>query len=203
MSVKILTVGSFQVNCYIVQPEPSSNTVFVIDPGDEGQRIVNYLEDEGLKPAAILLTHAHLDHIKGCATVAKHFAIKVFVPDADVTMFLSDDNELAPWLYRDCEFPEPIALSKAPDFGFEVIETPGHTLGGVCYYFKTLRSLFSGDTLFRLSIGRTDLPGGCHNSLVRSVKENLFCLPGNTVVYPGHGPESSIGDEKRMNSFIR
>lgn len=203
MSVKILTVGAFQVNCYIVQPNPSNNSVFVIDPGDEGKRVVKYLENEGLKPAAVLLTHAHLDHIKGCADVAKHFDIKVFVPDADVEMFLSDDNELAPWLYRDCEFPEPVALSKAPNYGFEVIETPGHTRGGVCYYFKELSTVFTGDTLFRLSVGRTDLPGGCHNTLIKSVKENLFCLPDNTVVYPGHGPESSIGDEKRMNSFVR
>lgn len=202
MSVKILTVGVFQVNCYIVQPNRSSSSVFVIDPGDEGKRIVGYLEREGLKPIAVLLTHTHLDHIKGCMDVADHFGVKVFVPDADVAMFLSDENEFAPWLYRDCAFPEPTALSKAPDFDFEVIETPGHTRGGVCYYFKGLASVFTGDTLFKQGVGRTDLPGGCHTTLIRSIKEALFGLPEDTVVYPGHGPESLIGDEKRMNPAV-
>ncbi len=204
MNVEILTVGPFQVNCYIVKPDQNSDKVFVIDPGDEGDKIIRLVETKGYKPEAVLLTHAHLDHIKGCATVANHFDVKVYVPDADIPMFVSDDNEIAPWLYRDCEFPEPAALSELPSgYGFEVIQTPGHTLGGVCYYFAAMSVLFSGDTLFQQSIGRTDLPGGDTEQLLNSIKQNLLTLPADTRVYPGHGGSTVIGDEKRSNPFVR
>lgn len=205
MKIEVLTVGPFQVNCYVVKPKQDSNSVFVIDPGDEGKRIAEFIESEGYDPVAVLLTHAHLDHIKGCADLVNHFGINVYVPDADVAMFLSDANELAPYLYRDCEFPEPVALSAYPMDGnscFEAIATPGHTQGGVCYYFSELSSLFSGDTLFAGGVGRTDLPGGNHNQLISSIKQKLFVLPNETKVFPGHGGSSSIESEKRSNPYV-
>lgn len=205
MKIEVLTVGPFQVNCYIVKPDQNSSSVFVIDPGDEGKRIVNFIESEGYKPVAVLLTHAHLDHIKGCADLVNHFGINAYVPDADLSMFSSEDNELAPYLYRDCEFPEPIALSDYPmdtESCFETISTPGHTLGGVCYYFPKLSSVFSGDTLFAGGVGRTDLPGGNHSQLIGSIKQKLFALPNETKVFPGHGGSSSISSEKRSNPYV-
>lgn len=204
MSIEVFQVGPFQVNCYIVKNDRNSDDVFVVDPGDDGKKIIGFIESKGYKPVAILLTHAHLDHIKGCAVVANHFAIKTYVPDKDIAMFVSEENEIAPYLYRDCEFPEPTPLSQfSMESVFKVIHTPGHTLGGVCYYFPKMSALLSGDTLFEMSIGRTDLPGGNTRQLLNSIKQNLFTLPSNTKVYPGHGGTTMIGKEKASNPHVR
>lgn len=202
MNIDILEVGMFQVNCYIVQPDDRSKRVLVIDPGDEGQRIVSFIKEKGYEPTAIILTHAHLDHIKGTKTVADAFGIEVYVPEKDMALFESDLNELKPYLYRDCEFPaiRPLGDFESPEV--TVIKTPGHTLGGTCFYFKEAGVLFSGDTVFQQSIGRTDLPGGDLGTLLDSINQRVMTLPSETVIYPGHGPATSVKSERDHNQFI-
>ena len=202
MNIDILEVGMFQVNCYIVKPESQSNRVLVIDPGDEGQKIVTFIKSKGYSPEAVILTHAHLDHIKGTKAVADAFGIKVFVPENDMALFESDLNELKPYLYRDCKFPAIFPLSKFESSDVTIIKTPGHTPGGTCFYFKTDGVLFSGDTIFQQSIGRTDLPGGDLGTLLDSINKRVMTLPSETVIYPGHGPSTSVKNERDHNQFI-
>ncbi len=202
MKIDVIEVGAFQVNCYIVKPDETSSKVLVVDPGDQGRKIVKFIKQKGYTPEAIILTHAHLDHIKGTKVVADSFGIEVFVPKNDMALFESPLNELAPYLYRDCDFP---AIRPLTDFSSDVmtvIDTPGHTLGGTCFYFKTAGVLFSGDTIFAQSIGRTDLPGGNLGTLLKSIKKRIMTLPNETIIYPGHGPKTTVLKEKTSNQFI-
>ncbi|MGL4855061.1 MAG: MBL fold metallo-hydrolase [Lentisphaeria bacterium] len=202
MDLKQLTVGPFGVNCYIFTPLKNSSKSYIVDPGDNGEKIVNFIKNNELEPVAILLTHAHLDHIKGCAVVAEAFNIKVYLHSDDHQMFHSPSNELAPYLFRDCKFPDVHDYSELSNEDFSIIHTPGHTLGSVCIYFKNENVIFTGDTLFQGSIGRTDLPGGNHRQLISSIKNSLIKLPEQTSVYPGHGPSSTIAQEKNYNPFL-
>ena len=202
MKIDILEVGMFQVNCYIVKPNPQSNRVLVIDPGDEGQKIVSFIKKKGYQPEAVILTHAHLDHIKGTKTVADAFGIKVYVPENDMALFESDLNELPPYLFRDCKFPVIVPLSEFKSSEITIVKTPGHTPGGTCFYFQADGILFSGDTIFQGSIGRTDLPGGDLGTLLDSINQRVMTLPSKTVIYPGHGPSTSVKRERDHNQFI-
>jgi glyoxylase-like metal-dependent hydrolase (beta-lactamase superfamily II) len=202
MNIDKLEVGMFQVNCYIVRPSSSCKDVLIIDPGDEGDRIVEFIRSHGYRPLAVLLTHAHLDHIKGTKVLADAFGLSVYVPKHDMALFESDLNELAPYLYRDCEFPAITPLSEFDYPGLKVLDTPGHTLGGSCFYFAEDGVLFSGDTIFQHSIGRTDLPGGDLGTLLDSINREIMTLPEETVIYPGHGASTSVKSERDCNQFI-
>ena len=193
-----IQVGTFEVNCSILHADGHA---WIVDPGNEGERIVALLHEKGLAPAGILLTHAHFDHIGAIPCLQKAFPeLPVCVNRPDLAMFGHPANQLPP------DYP-PIGKPKglrAPEGlnGFEVIETPGHTPGGVCYYLPGEKLLLSGDTLFAGSVGRTDLPGGDMATLMRSL-EKLTALPDDTLVIPGHGPATSIADEKEHNPFLR
>ena len=202
MKVETLVVGMLEVNCYLAWDE-GTGAGWVVDPGDQAGRIVARIERLQLRPQGILLTHGHVDHIRGVGGVARHFGIPVFVHDAERALYASPRNALLPWLSAATDLPDPGPVQQdLPGIGFAVIHTPGHTPGGCCFHFPAAGVLFSGDTLFQQSVGRTDLPGGNTEELLASITRKLFVLPPETAVYPGHGPPTTVADELRANPFI-
>ena len=194
-------VGGFEVNCSILS---ENGRAWIVDPGQEPNRIIDTLAEKGLEPAAVLLTHAHFDHIGAIpGLLAKFPDLPVFVHEKDAPMFGHPLNQLPPE-YTSFQKPRNLAtLDKLSGPGqLEIIETPGHTPGGVCYYFPKDKLLLSGDTLFAGSVGRTDLPGGDMATLIDSLRK-LTALPDDTLVIPGHGPHTTIAAEKRGNPFLQ
>ena len=197
-----IQVGSFEVNCTILSEDGQA---WIVDPGNEGERILELLARENLTPAAILLTHAHFDHIGAIPALQAAFPdLPVYANEPDHAMFGHPMNQLPP------DYPsvaKPKGLRGLEGLGgLEVIETPGHTPGGVCFLFRFSQPssplLLSGDTLFAGSVGRTDLPGGDMATLMDSLKK-LTALPDDTLVIPGHGPFTSIAAERRGNPFLQ
>ena len=193
-----ITTGSFEVNCSILS---ENGRAWIVDPGGEAERIISLLDKKGLEAAGILLTHAHFDHIGAVNALQAAFPdIKLTVHSNDLPVITHPMNCMPP------DYP-PVAMPKniigttdAP--GCEIIETPGHTPGGVCYYFPAEKLLLAGDTLFAGSVGRTDLPGGNMATLMRSLAK-LTSLPDDTLVIPGHGMHTTISAEKASNPFLR
>ena len=198
-----IQVGLYEVNCSILS---EGGKAWIVDPGHEADRIAALLEKKGLEPAAILLTHAHFDHIGAVTGLLERFpSLPVYIGEKDVAVISHPMNQLPPD-YPPVKKPDSLrAIGQAGSIEgldqLEVIETPGHTPGGVCYYFPTEKLLLAGDTLFAGSVGRTDLPGGDMATLVESLKK-LTALPDDTLVIPGHGPHTTIGAEKRSNPFL-
>ena len=197
MKIKRFVCNAFQENCYVVS---DGSRCIIIDPGfDPGQAgdgseldgMYSYLEAEGLTPEAILLTHSHWDHTLGVPALVERFGIPVKSAQAETGAFPAEPF-----------FGEDGNDAGAALYGFKVIATPGHTPDSVCYYNETEHILFTGDTLFAGSIGRTDLPGGDYDSEIRSIMEKLIFLPGETEIYPGHGPSSTIARERAENPFL-
>lgn len=204
MSIKIETfpVGMLQVNCYVVWAPPSTQAA-IIDPGDDASEILAFLERESLTVGAVLLTHAHVDHIRGVPELVKATGAPVYVHTDDRPLYSSLDNALPPWVPAAVGLPEPaVEVPHIDGLAFDVLHTPGHTRGGVCYYFADDGIMISGDTLFASSIGRTDLPGGDMATLMASLQRIVTDVPGDTVVYPGHGPSTTIGRERASNPYI-
>lgn len=196
----VLSVGFLQVNCILLEC-PADDTLYIIDPGSEPERIAAAAESSGMGRKAILLTHAHVDHISAVPELAGHFRMdRVYLHPDDLKLYRSPDNALPPVMPAVKNLPEPEAGLKSEEI--RIIHTPGHTRGGVCFHLPGSGLLFSGDTLFRASIGRTDLPGGNHESLLRSIRGKLFNIPDHTTVVPGHGPETSIEYEKKQNPWL-
>ena len=201
LKIQTVIVGALEVNCYIVY-DSETKEALIIDPGDEADRIIEAVKSLGVSPKGILLTHAHVDHIRGVGTVSAAFSLPVWIHEADRAMYLSPDNAILPWLPAAANLPKPVDTPpQLPNHPFEVIETPGHTPGGVCFYFKNEKQLFSGDTLFRGTYGRTDFPGGSAQKLFSSILTKLFTLPDDINVWPGHNDATTIGDEKRTQFF--
>ena len=197
MKFKTVPVGLYEVNCTLAIDGADA---WVVDPGADEEAIVKAAEAEGAKIAGILLTHAHFDHIGAIPGIKARFPeAPVYVHPSDEVMFGHPFNRLPP---EYPSFPKPAGVVDARKFPLaEVIETPGHTPGGVCYYFKEDGILLSGDTLFAGSVGRTDFPGGSMTTLVESLKK-LKALPDLTKVIPGHGPSTTIGEEKGSNPYL-
>lgn len=200
-----IQVGGFEVNCSILSENGKS---WIVDPGQEADRIIDLLTKKGLEPAAILLTHAHFDHISGIPGLIEKFPdLPVYVHEKDAPMIGHPLNQLPP---EYTSFAKPKNLItfhstlnlKPSTLNLEVIETPGHTPGGVCYYFPKDKLLLSGDTLFAGSVGRTDLPGGDMATLMDSLQK-LTVLPDDTLVIPGHGMHTRIALEKSGNPFLQ
>lgn len=205
MILETICVGEFQVNCYVLAPSDNSEAI-IIDPGSDAHKIKQILDKYNLTPAFIINTHGHIDHI-GCDD---KFAVDVYIHKED-EVFLKDAklnlSSFLAWPYKVknrikiLQDKEKITLG---EIELEVIHTPGHTPGGICLLVKKPQNkiLFSGDTLFYRSIGRTDFKGADETLLKSSIKEKLFKLSDDTVVYPGHGPSSTIGEEKSKNFFL-
>lgn len=200
-----IVMGSVQTNCYFLYKE-EDNKIIVVDPADRGDYLYNAFKEAGLEVAAILLTHAHFDHIWGCNKLRELSGVQVFALEDEkelcesAKLNVSEDvgrpyTVLVDWYLRD---GEKVTIE---DMEFTVIATPGHTQGSCCYYFEKDNILVSGDTLFEGSVGRTDLPTGNGPTLSRSLKEKLMVLPDETLVFPGHGNSTTIGDEKKYNPF--
>lgn len=208
MKWKQMPLGAFQTNCYIVWNE--SGETLVIDPGAEPEKIANYIIENRLKPLAILLTHAHLDHIGAVDVLREQWEIPVYVHE------LENDWLMDPEKNGSAHFPgfEEIRLKPADhlvnaegslsigEFAFCMIETPGHSPGSISFYFPNHSVVFSGDALFFGSIGRTDLLGGDLGTLLSSIETKLLTLPDETAVCPGHGLETTVGHEKETNPFL-
>ena len=205
---EILPVGILQCNCSIFGDELSHEAV-VIDPGDEIQRILAILAKHQLRVKAIIITHAHIDHIGGAQKLKAATGAPVYMNANDQPLSEQLDTQAA-WLGMatpertkidvDAKEGEKVALGPAE---FHILHTPGHTQGSISLWIPAENKLIAGDTLFRDSIGRTDLPGGDGRQILRSIHEKLLALPETTVVIPGHGPNTTIGREKDRNPFLR
>ncbi|MBA3948455.1 MAG: MBL fold metallo-hydrolase [Acidobacteria bacterium] len=194
---------------------PRTKEGVIVDPGDAVDDQIAAATRHGLRVTRILLTHAHLDHVSGVAAAKRAFDVPVYLHRDDA--FLYDAAATQGLMFgRRVEQPPPVdrfyEIGAPEDLGFgdfavDVLHTPGHCPGGVCLAIgprdSAERELFVGDTLFAQSIGRTDLPGGDVETLMRSIKEVLFAFPDATPVHPGHGPSTTIGEEKRSNPFLR
>ncbi len=201
-------LGPLQTNAYIIENE--NKECIIIDPGSEGKRLVRNLEQKGLMPLAILLTHAHFDHIGAVDDVRGKWNCPVYlhVNEQDWLTNASLNGSKYFGLQEEIIVKEADQLLNEEGkltigpFSFEVYETPGHSPGSVSYYLKEQSIVFSGDALFSRSIGRTDLPGGSHRQLIQSIHEKLLVLPEETLVAPGHGPTTTIMDEMNENPFL-
>ena len=208
MIVEKLVVGPYASNCYIVGSQSNKEGV-IIDPGDEAKRILKKVEGLKLDIKLIVLTHGHIDHTGALKEVREATGAEVAV-HADDAQSLGRGVSLISALMPGLSYPTPPPPDRLlkdgdsidiGDLHFLVLHTPGHTSGGICLLGEGV--VFSGDTLFNYSVGRTDLPGGSYSQLMNSLQTKLMTLPDNTVVYPGHGPETTIGAEQRGNPFLR
>ena len=212
---EVLRVGALQCNCSILGDETSREAI-VVDPGDDIPKILALLAKHRLTVRQILITHAHIDHIAGAARLKKLTGAPVLYNQRDVPLVKMMDVQ-AGWLGMatpEVHAPDDtlddgrvIAIGASPEQGRSgltgnILHTPGHTQGSVCLYVPGERLLLAGDTLFAGSVGRTDLPGGDGPMLVRSIREKLLPLPDETVVLPGHGPKTTIGEERETNPFL-
>ncbi len=189
LTIQTLLVGVLGTNCYLVS-DPESREMLVIDPGAEAERILAAIRAGGVKVAAIVNTHGHWDHIGANGEVKEATGAPLLIHEADAGITSPPADRL---LHGEEELP----LGR---FKLRVIHTPGHSPGSICLYLPGV--LFSGDTLFAESVGRTDLPGGSLSQLVSSIREKLFVLPDETVVHPGHGPSTTVGEERSLNPYV-
>ena len=205
-----LTVGYLFTNCYLVACEETLDAL-VIDPGfnNEGSKVLNEVARRNLRVKYIVNTHGHVDHISGNARVKEATGARIAVHHADAEMLREPLKNLStPFLGLTVVSPPPdLTLQdggkiKVGFLEFEVVHTPGHTPGSISLYCRDEKVVFTGDTLFAGSIGRTDLPGASHERLIRSIREKLLIMPDDTVVYPGHGDRTTIGRERMWNPFI-
>jgi hydroxyacylglutathione hydrolase len=204
-------LGDFGTNCYIIACT-ETGACAVIDPGSPDPWIRQTLETAGLMPSQILVTHGHLDHIGGIAYVKGFSGATAAIHGEDAPMLTDAMRNGSAYFGTPVVAPPPDRLLRegdvvtVGDLRFSVLHTPGHTPGGICLYLAPTEGdtghLFAGDTLFAGSVGRTDLAGGDHDALIRSIREKLLPLPPATVVYPGHGPSTAIGDEAEYNPFL-
>lgn len=205
LKVVCLTNGQFQQNCFLVA-DSTSGDVVVMDPGEDAELFLRRLRTEGWTARGIWLTHAHVDHILGVGRVAEATGAPIYLHPADRPLY-DHVGEQGAWLGLRASAPPPPAhdladgdTMKVGDVTFEVRHVPGHSPGSVAFVTKGVALV--GDALFAGSIGRTDLPGGDTETLLTSIRERLLSLPDETVVYSGHGPETTIGRERRTNPFL-
>ncbi len=205
MKIVSMQLGPIETNCYIVYDEVSKEAM-VIDPAWDYEAIDKALTDRGLQLKFVFLTHGHADHIGALQELRNKKDVPVYVGKGDSFLIQNSANNLSMFMGKriECASPEfTVADGDKIQLGsttFTALETPGHTPGGISLYGGNV--VFSGDTLFQYSIGRTDFSGGSYEQLIKSIEDKLMPLPDDTVVLPGHGPSTTIGDERRVNPFL-
>ncbi len=208
MKVMHILLPVCAMNCYLAINEETNESI-IIDPGSSPDRIKAGVEKSGTTPVAILLTHGHFDHAGAAEEIANTYGIKIYAHENErQTLEDSSINLSADMIFRPASYHADVYLTDQQEvelagLSFKCIFTPGHTPGGCCYYFAEEGILFTGDSLFCQSIGRTDFPGGSTSKLVNSIKDKLMTLPEDTICYPGHEDPTTIGFEKIHNLFLQ
>ncbi len=207
MKVKVEIVGGMMMqNCYFAI-EDNTNDSIIIDPGADADRLIAKIEKEKLNLKYIVLTHGHFDHIGACKEIKENYNTPIVICEGEEILIENSKNNLSNMINKNIELKADITLKDneifkfGEDLSFKVIKTPGHTPGGMCLYFEKENILFSGDTLFYGSIGRTDFPYGNSSDLIKSINR-LKELPDETVVYCGHGNKTTIQIEKNINPYM-
>ncbi len=207
MIFETIVVGDLGVNCYLLADSQTKEGI-VIDPGAEPERVLAAIKTNGVKVVAVLNTHGHFDHIGGNRKVTETTGAKLLINKEDEPFLSKAARSASMYGLKAEDSPRPSAYLAEGDlirFGIQeikVIHTPGHSPGGCCFYLAKEGILVSGDSLFAESVGRTDLPGGSQAQLVGSIRTKLLVLPDDTKVYPGHGPATTIGHEKKHNPYL-
>ncbi len=212
MKINHYVVGMVQTNCYIVINDETKEC-FIIDPGASGRQLAEKIREENLTPVAVLLTHGHFDHAGAAEDLAKEFDVKIYAHEAEADT-LRDPQKNVSWMVGAKESYDADVFLKDEEritlagYEIKVLHTPGHTEGGCCYYIESEDVVFTGDTLFAQSVGRTDFPGGSMSQIVRSIQEKLLTLneAGNLetdiMVYPGHNDPTTIETERMENPYL-
>ena len=206
MKCKVLIVGMVSTNCYIVS-NVVTKQAFIVDPGDSPEPIMKYVDGEGLTVEAVLLTHGHFDHIYGVEALCKKYDATLYAHEDEVEVLKDPVKNVSSMIGRVIRIDSATPVKDGQvlniaGFDMKVLHTPGHTKGSCCYYCEKTKMLFSGDTLFEGSVGRTDFPTGSSSTIVKSICTKLAVLPDDVIVLSGHGGETSIGYEKVNNPFI-
>ena len=199
-------LGPVYTNCYIAKNKETGEAL-IIDPADSPSKIELKVNAMGARPVAVLLTHGHFDHIMGVEAVREKYQIPVYACRQEEEMLREPSVNMTDQMWKSCSirpdvFLDDLQVFEAAGFSIQMIHTPGHTKGSCCYYLKEEGVLFSGDTLFCGSVGRTDFPGGSASQIRNSLHRLLAALPDDTSVYPGHDTSTTIGYEKRYNPFV-
>ena len=206
--VEFMVVGPVSTNCYFLINDELKE-VAIVDPGDQPARIKAFIAKEELKPVAILLTHGHFDHMMAADNLKEEYKVPVYACAKEKELLNSSTKNLSYGFMRvNYTMDADIYCKEGDEFSIagctvKVLETPGHTKGGCCYYIASENIVFTGDTLFCQSIGRTDFEGGSYPEICKSIKEKLFVLPDETICYCGHGEGTSIRHEKGRNPYVR
>ena len=208
-NIRAVVCGAYQENAYLVCPDDRGDA-FIVDPGDNLPALTRALSESGRRLSAIVLTHGHFDHVFGAQFVCDTYHLQPEMCADEVPTYLQAAEQMRMFLHRDFPLTLPSVGITFKDgdlitFGnhrLRVIETPGHTPGGVCFYCEAEKLIFSGDSLFRHEIGRCDLPGGNESQLIRVLKEKILSLPSDVNVLPGHDVATTVGEEKRANRHL-
>ncbi|MDO4519499.1 MAG: MBL fold metallo-hydrolase [Eubacteriales bacterium] len=207
MELHQLVLGSVSTNCYLAKNK-ETNEVVIVDPADRADRIEAKINEISGKPAAILLTHGHFDHILAAESLREKYGIQIYACRQEAGLLADAQANMSLYMGgKACEIKSDVLLDdlqvfRAGGMDFQLIHTPGHTPGSCCYYMQDEKVLFSGDTMFLGSCGRTDFPGGSMAAMQRSLRRLLSGLPEETEVFPGHDASTSIDYEKRYNPFV-
>ena len=209
LHIKSFTFNPFQENTYVIS---SGDKCFIVDPGnynDEENELINsYINDKKLVPQLILITHCHVDHVLGIDFLINKFSIKAHIPESEKMIYNEMSNYATMFGFENYKSSSDIEyISKNDKLNFnnlniDTLYLPGHSPGHLAFYCKEEKICFSGDVIFKSGIGRTDLPGGNHDTLIKSIKNELFLLDDKVIIYPGHGPITNIKDEKKLNPFL-
>lgn len=207
LRVEEYTVGGLDTNCYFMV-NVDTKQMLIVDPGADGMSLAERIRHFGYKPVAILLTHGHFDHAFDAGYLKKIYGIPIYAHETEKATLEDPEYNLSGGFMRQgLKFSADVYLKddeviELAGFTIRAIHTPGHTEGGVCYYFEGNKTVVCGDTLFNGSVGRTDFPGGDMQALISSIKEKLFQLPGDTEVLTGHGPRTTLSYERQYNDFL-